>query len=177
MQIHVCKYENYQIPKLQILQVHFCIFTTNCACSICTSSDLHVLQNCKIITYKFVGFASTKLQMKNFNLQLTMFPSLQVNKTHASLAQNYKLQVYKFASNKINKNKNHKSYITKLQIYTLQYYNLFLNFLKFKILEIYNMTILQIAKVKICKCTFLVLKIFKCENLHTNNFIMTICAC
>jgi hypothetical protein len=63
--------------------------------------------------------------MKNFNLQLTMFPSLQVNKTHASLAHNYKLQVYKFASNKINKNKNHKSYITKLQIYTLQYYNLF----------------------------------------------------
>jgi hypothetical protein len=69
-----------------------------------------------------------------------MFPSWQVNKTHAGIAQ-----IYKFARNKINKNKNHKSYITKLQIYALQYYNLFL---KFKILEIYNMTILQIAKLK-----------------------------
>jgi hypothetical protein len=67
--------------------------------------------------------------MKICNLQLTMCPSLQVTKTHASIAQNYKLQVYKFASNKINKNKNHKSYITKLQIYTLQYYNYFFSFL------------------------------------------------
>jgi hypothetical protein len=70
--------------------------------------------------------------MKICNLQLTMFPSLQVNKMHASIAQNYKLQVYKFASNKINKNKNHKSYIKKLQIYTLKYYNLILVFFNFK---------------------------------------------
>jgi hypothetical protein len=36
--------------------------------------------------------------MKNEKLQptITMFPTLQVNRTHASSAQNYKLQVCKF---------------------------------------------------------------------------------
>jgi hypothetical protein len=56
------------------------------------------------------------MKNENRNLHFTMFPSLQVNKTHAGIVQNYKLQVYKFASNKINRNKNHISYHTKLQI-------------------------------------------------------------
>ncbi len=78
------------------------------------------------------------MKNENCNLHFTMFPSLQINKTHACIVQNYKLQVYKFASKQINININHKSYITILQ------------FLKksFKVLEIYNITILQIAKFK-----------------------------
>jgi hypothetical protein len=38
--------------------------------------------------------------MKNCNLHFTMFPSLQVNKTHAGIAQNYKC---KFASLQVKK--------------------------------------------------------------------------
>jgi hypothetical protein len=44
--------QNYQItklPKLQILEVHFCIFTSKSTCSICMLSDLHVLQNSRIM--------------------------------------------------------------------------------------------------------------------------------
>jgi hypothetical protein len=55
------------------------------------------------------------MKNENCNLHFTMFPSLQLNKTHAGIVQNYKLQVYKFASKKINININHKSYITILQ--------------------------------------------------------------
>jgi len=57
------------------------------------------------------------MKNENCNLHFTMFPSLQLNKTHAGIVQNYKLQVYKFASKKINININHKSYITILQFF------------------------------------------------------------
>jgi hypothetical protein len=45
--LQICKLT--KLPKLQILQVHFCIFTSKCTWSICMFSDLHVLWNCKII--------------------------------------------------------------------------------------------------------------------------------
>ncbi len=45
--LQICKIT--KLPKLQILQVHFCIFTSKCTCSICMFSDLNVLQNCKIM--------------------------------------------------------------------------------------------------------------------------------
>jgi len=45
--LQICK--TTKLPKLQILQVHFCIFTNKCTCSICMFWYLHVLQNCKII--------------------------------------------------------------------------------------------------------------------------------
>jgi len=38
------------------------------------------------------------MKNENCNLHFTMFRSLQVNKTYASIVQNYKLQVYNFVS-------------------------------------------------------------------------------
>ncbi len=93
-----------------------------------------------------------KWKMKNFNLQITMFPSLQAIK-HMHVLPNCKftsLHVCKFASYKIN----HKSQITN--------YNIIV-----KNLEIYNMTILHSYKLHNWN-----LQNFKCESLHTNNFVI-----
>jgi hypothetical protein len=42
--LQICKIT--KLPKLQILWVHFCIFTSKCTCSTCMFLELHVLQNC-----------------------------------------------------------------------------------------------------------------------------------
>jgi len=82
----------------------------------------------------------TKLQMKNEKLQPTNdnVSKFTSNKTHASIAQNYKLQVTNLQATKYNEI-NHKSQITILQ-------------LKFIILirnsKFYNMTILHSDKLQ-----------------------------
>ncbi len=61
------------------------------------------------------------MKNENCNLHFTMFPSLQVNKTYASIVQNYKLQVYNFVNKKKIKIKiiNHT-----LQSYKFTHYNI-----------------------------------------------------
>jgi hypothetical protein len=61
-----------KLEKIQIFQVHFCIFTSKCTCSICMFLDVHVLRNCKIIKIyicRICKLQSTKLQITNEKLQ------------------------------------------------------------------------------------------------------------
>jgi hypothetical protein len=68
--------------------------------------------------------------MKNCNLQFTMFPGLQVNKTYVGIAQNYKC---KFTSLQVCEFKKIKSQITNhtLQSYKFTHYNITFFILKF----------------------------------------------
>jgi hypothetical protein len=45
--LQICK--TTKLPKLQILEVHFCIFTSKCMCSFFMFSNFHVLKTFKII--------------------------------------------------------------------------------------------------------------------------------
>ncbi len=61
-----------KLEKIKKFQVHFCIFTSKCTCSICMFLDVHVLRNCKIIKIyicRICKLQITKLQITNEKLQ------------------------------------------------------------------------------------------------------------
>jgi hypothetical protein len=94
--------------------------------------------------------------MKNCNLQITMFPSLQVIKCMQVL---HKITICKLQNN-IKKITSQKFTIHKLKYYNEKFRN------------VQHDYIVTNCEIEICNWTVVNFQIFKCENLHRNNFVI-----